>query len=347
MRARIPMRIDSGMPRDQRSRTLSDLRISVIDRCNFRCPYCMPEDEYPRDHRFLSKAQRLRFEEIERLATIFAGLGVRKLRLTGGEPLLRRELPELVRRLASVDGVDDIAMTTNGSLLPGSAQALRDAGLHRITLSVDTLDADAYRKLSGGRGEVAEVHAAIDSAKAAGFPSLKLNSVVMRGINDGHVLDMIEHFRGSGHVLRFIEYMDVGTCNEWRRELVVPSAELRARIQTRWPLRALAANYGGEVAQRWEFADGAGEIGFISSVSEPFCGDCTRARLSADGRLYTCLFANSGHDLLGPMRAGASDAELAVLIAAVWSARDDRYSEIRGLANASARRHVEMYEIGG
>ncbi len=347
MRARIPLRIDAAPPRDQRSRALTDLRISVIDRCNFRCPYCMPEDDYPRDHRFLSKAQRLRFEEIERLAWIFAGIGVRKLRLTGGEPLLRRELPELVRRLAAIDGIDDIAMTTNGSLLPGSAQALRDAGLQRITLSVDTLNADAYRKLSGGRGEVSEVHAAINAATAAGFQSLKLNSVVMRGINDGHVLDMIEHFRGSGHVLRFIEYMDVGTCNEWRRDLVVPSAELRTRIEARWPLQALPANYGGEVAQRWEFVDGAGEIGFISSVSEPFCGDCTRARLSADGRLYTCLFANSGHDLLGPMRAGASDAELAALIAAVWSARDDRYSEIRGLANASARQHVEMYEIGG
>ncbi len=344
---RIPLRITTAPPRDQRSRALKDLRISVIDRCNFRCPYCMPEDDYPRDHRFLSKAQRLRFEEIERLATIFAGLGVNKLRLTGGEPLLRRELPELVRRLAAIDGIDDIAMTTNGSLLPKSAQALRDAGLHRITLSVDTLDADAYRRLSGGRGEISEVHAAIDAATAAGFPPLKLNSVVMRDINDAHVLDMIEYFRGSGHVLRFIEYMDVGTCNEWRRDLVVPSAELRARIEARWPLQALSANYGGEVAQRWEFVDGAGEIGFISSVSEPFCGDCTRARLSADGRLYTCLFANSGHDLLGPMRAGASDAELAALIAAVWSARDDRYSEIRGQANASARQHVEMYEIGG
>ena len=347
MDERMALRIKVAPPRDLRSRALKDLRISVIDRCNFRCPYCMPEDDYPRDHQFLSKSQRLRFEEIERLASIFAGLGVHKLRLTGGEPLLRRELPELVRRLAAIDGIDDVAMTTNGSLLPGSAQALRDAGLHRITLSVDTLDADVYRKLSGDRGEVSEVHAAIDAAMTAGFVSLKLNSVVMRDINDAHVLDMIEHFRGSGHVLRFIEYMDVGTCNEWRRDLVVPSAELRARIQARWPLRALSANYGGEVAQRWEFVDGAGEIGFISSVSEPFCGDCTRARLSADGRLYTCLFANSGHDLLGPMRAGASDAELAALIAALWSARDDRYSEIRGQARDPRRQHVEMYEIGG
>ncbi len=347
MGARIPLRIVTTPPLDRRSRALTDLRISVIDRCNFRCPYCMPEDDYPRDHQFLSKAARLRFEEIERLARIFAGLGVRKLRLTGGEPLLRRELPELVRQLATIEGIDDIAMTTNGSLLPKSAQALRDAGLQRITLSVDTLDADAYRKLSGDRAEVGELFAAIDAATAAGFSSLKLNSVVMRGINDAHVLDMIDHFRGSGHILRFIEYMDVGTCNEWREDLVVPSAELRERIAARWPLRALAANYGGEVAQRWEFVDGAGEIGFISSVSEPFCGDCTRARLSADGRLYTCLFASSGHDLLGPMRAGASDNELAALIAAVWSSRDDRYSEIRGQANPAPRKHVEMYEIGG
>lgn len=347
MGARIPLRIVSAPPLDQRSRALTDLRISVIDRCNFRCPYCMPEADYPRDHQFLSKAGRLRFEEIERLARIFAEFGVRKLRLTGGEPLLRRELPELVRQLATIDGIDDIAMTTNGSLLPKSAQALRDAGLQRITLSVDTLDPVAYRKLSGDRAEVAELFAAIDAATAAGFASLKLNSVVMRGINDAHVLDMIDHFRGSGHILRFIEYMDVGTCNEWREDLVVPSAELRERIGARWPLRSLPANYGGEVAQRWEFIDGGGEIGFISSVSEPFCGDCTRARLSADGRLYTCLFASSGHDLLGPMRAGASDEELAALIAAIWSSRDDRYSEIRGRASTSPRKHVEMYEIGG
>ena len=347
MNTSIPLRIETVPTLDRRARALTDLRISVIDRCNFRCPYCMPEDDYPRDYQFLSKSSRLRFEEIERLARIFAGLGVRKLRLTGGEPLLRRELPELVRQLAAIHGIDDIAMTTNGSLLPKSAQALRDAGLQRITLSVDTLDAEAYRKLSGGRGEVGELLAAIDAATACGFRSLKLNSVVMRGINDAHVFDMIEHFRGSGHILRFIEYMDVGTCNAWREDLVVPSAEMRARIAARWPLRELPARYGGEVAQRWEFVDGAGEIGFISSVSEPFCGDCTRARLSADGRLYTCLFANQGHDLLGPLRAGASDAELAALIAAVWSARDDRYSEIRGLAKSAQRQHVEMYEIGG
>ena len=347
MVATIPLRLDSSPPRDRRARALTDLRISVIDRCNFRCPYCMPEEDYPRDHEFLSKAQRLRFEEIERLAGVFAGLGVRKLRLTGGEPLLRRDLPELVRQLAGVPGIDDIAMTTNGSLLPKLALSLREAGLGRITLSIDALDAAVYRRLSGGRGEVGDVLGAIDAAARAGFGPLKLNCVVMRGINDDQVERLVEHFRGSGHIVRFIEYMDVGTCNAWRDDLVVPSVALRERIARRWPLVELPPHHGSEVAQRWGFADGAGEIGFISSVSAPFCGDCTRARLSADGRLYTCLFARDGHDLRGPLRAGASDAELAALVAAVWNARDDRYSEIRGSVPHSTRARVEMYEIGG
>ncbi len=346
MASAIPLRVVAP-PRDRRARALTDLRISVIDRCNFRCPYCMPEEDYPRDHEFLSKDQRLRFEEIARLTGVFAGLGVRKLRLTGGEPLLRRDLPELVRQLAAVPGIDDIAMTSNGSLLPRHAAPLRAAGLDRITLSIDALDAAVYRRLSGGRGEVADVLAAIDAATAAGFGALKLNCVVMRGINDGEIEALVERFRGSGHVLRFIEYMDVGTCNGWRGDLVVPSAELRERIAWRWPLLPLPRQCGSDVAERWRFADGAGEIGFISSVSQPFCGDCTRARLSADGRLYTCLFAREGHDLRGPLRAGASDIELAALIGAVWSARDDRYSEMRGMAAPGSRARVEMYEIGG
>jgi cyclic pyranopterin phosphate synthase len=341
----IPVRVESGAPLDLRGRRLSDLRISVVDRCNFRCPYCMPEDQYPRDHQFLSKAERLRFEEIERLAGLFAGLGVRKLRLTGGEPLLRRDLPVLVRALAAQPGIDDIALTTNGSLLPPLAEALREAGLKRLTLSLDTLDPATFRTMSGGRGEVAAVLAAIEAAERAGFAPLKINCVVMRGVNDDQVLDLLEHFRGSGHIVRFIEYMDVGTCNDWRSDRVVPSAELRARVSARWPLLELASNYGGEVARRYAFADGGGEIGFISSVSEPFCGDCSRARLSADGRLYTCLFADSGHDLRGPLRAGADDAELAGLIRAVWRAREDRYSEIRNGAARAGR--VEMYSIGG
>ena len=342
----IPLVLDTG-PRDLRGRPLTDLRISVIDRCNFRCPYCMPEDDYPRDHEFLSKADRLRFEEIERLARIFISLGVRKLRLTGGEPLLRRDLPELVRQLAAIPGGADLALTTNGSLLAEKIEALRAAGLQRITLSLDALDAETFRTMSGGRGDVDTVLAAIAAAERAGFAPIKINAVVMRGVNDAHVLDLVEHFRGSGHIVRFIEYMDVGTCNEWRRDLVVPSAELRERIDARWPLVALGPNYGGEVARRHAFADGGGEIGFISSVTEPFCGDCSRARLSADGRLYTCLFARSGHDLRGPLRAGASDAELAGLIGAVWNARDDRYSELRSGLRAEGRERVEMYEIGG
>lgn len=343
----IPLTLVAAPPRDQRGRALRDLRISVIDRCNFRCPYCMPEDQYPRDHEFLSKAERLRFEEIERLARVFADLGVNKLRLTGGEPLLRRDLPELVRLLAGVPGIDDIAMTTNGSLLAARAEALRAAGLGRLTISLDTLDAQTFRRMSGGRGELAVVLDAIAAAERAGFGALKLNVVVMRGVNDAEVLGLVEHFRGSGHVVRFIEYMDVGTCNDWRLDLVVPSAELRERIHARWPLVALEPNYGSEVAQRYALADGSGEIGFISSVTEPFCGDCSRARLSADGRLYTCLFADHGHDLRGPLRAGASDEELAGLVRAVWNARDDRYSEIRSEATKAARRHVEMYAIGG
>jgi len=342
----IPLLLKTA-PLDTRGRTLADLRISVIDRCNFRCPYCMPEDQYPRDHAFLSKAERLRFEEIERLARIFVGLGVRKLRLTGGEPLLRRDLPELVRQLAAISPDVDIAMTTNGSLLAERVDALRSAGLHRITLSLDTLDPKTFAVMSGGRGEVDAVLTAITAAERAGFESLKINAVVMRGVNDAQVLDLVAHFRGSRHIVRFIEYMDVGTCNDWQRDLVVPSAELRERIAARWPLVALEGHYVGEVAQRYAFADGAGEIGFISSVTEPFCGDCSRARLSADGRLYTCLFAQTGHDLRGPLRAGASDEDLAGIIRAVWASRDDRYSEERSELRNAERRRVEMYEIGG
>lgn len=347
MAGSIPLKVETLPLLDRRRRVLSDLRISVIDRCNFRCHYCMPEGNYPLDHAFLEKAERMRFEEIERLARIFVGLGVRKIRLTGGEPLLRRELPKLVAGLAGIESLEDLALTSNGSLLPRMAADLHTAGLKRITLSMDSLDPQTYREMSGGRGDVADLHAAIAAAVDAGFATLKLNVVVMRGINDHQVADMVAHFRGSGHVLRFIEYMDVGTCNGWKPELVVPSAELRERIGQRWPLRALPATHAGEVAERWQLVDGSAEIGFISSVSEPFCGDCTRARLSADGRLYTCLFASTGHDLLGPMRAGATDAELANRISAVWSSRDDRYSEIRNAASGLARQRVEMYEIGG
>ncbi len=341
----IPLRIDTK-PRDRRGRDLRDLRISVLDRCNFRCPYCMPEDAYPRDHVFLSRRDRLRFEEIERIVRVFVSLGVRKLRLTGGEPLLRRDLPDLVRQLAAIDGVEDLALTTNGSLLAGQVQALRDAGLHRLTISLDTLDPDRFRELTGGRGDIAAIHAGIAAAERAGFGSIKFNCVVMRGGNEADVLDLVEHFRGSGHVLRFIEYMDVGTCNAWQRGRVVPGAELRGRISARWPLVAQPARHPSDVAKRWAFADGGGEVGFIDSVSAPFCGDCTRARLSADGKLYTCLFAGHGHDLRRALREGVDDAGMATLIRNVWNARDDRYSELRG-SQSGPREHVEMYEIGG
>ena len=347
MGSAIPVRLLEA-PQDRLSRPLRDLRISVIDRCNFRCPYCMPEDQFADDAVFLSKNERLRFEEIERIARTFVSLGVRKLRLTGGEPLLRRDLPQLVRMLRAIPGVEDLALTTNGVLLPRFAAALHDAGLSRLTVSLDTLDAETFRKLSGGRGEVAEVLAGIAAAEAAGFARIKLNCVVMRGINDGQVLDLLERFRGTGHIVRFIEFMDVGTLNHWRGDLVVPSSELMARIEARWPLRPLDRNYKGEVAERCEFVDGGGEIGFISSVSQPFCGDCSRARLSADGKLYTCLFAREGFDLRLPLRAGASEDDLAALIAGRWLQRGDRYSERR----AELRAHgdggkVEMFTIGG
>jgi cyclic pyranopterin phosphate synthase len=343
----IPVRVVDA-PRDALARPLHDLRISVIDRCNFRCPYCMPEERFADDAVFLSKSERLRFEEIERIARAFVALGVRKLRLTGGEPLLRRDLPELVRMLRAIPGVEDLALTTNGVLLPRHAAALREAGLMRLTVSLDTLDAPTFRRLSGGRGEVGEVLAGIAAAEAAGFEKIKLNCVVMRGVNDAQVLDLVERFRGSGHIVRFIEYMDVGTMNEWRGDLVVPSAELAARIGRRWPLRPLTANYRGEVAERHAFADGGGEIGFISSVSQPFCGDCARARLSADGRMFTCLFARDGFDLRLPLREGAGDDELQRLVAARWQRREDRYSERRAELRAQGdAQRIEMFTIGG
>jgi cyclic pyranopterin phosphate synthase len=328
---------------DLRGRPLHDLRLSVIEACNFRCPYCMPADEVPDDYGF-DAATRLSFDEIETLVRGFVRLGMRKLRLTGGEPLLRKRLPQLVERLVAIDGVEDIALTTNGVLLPAHATALRAAGLDRITISLDALDPAVFHAMSGGRGKVADVLAGIAAAQAAGFETIKLNCVVQRGVNEHQVLPLVERFRGSGLVLRFIEYMDVGTCNHWRREGVVPSAELRDRIHARWPLSPLDPHYVGEVASRYAFEDGRGEIGFVSSVSAPFCGDCHRARVSADGRLYTCLFAGDGHDLR-PALAGGEDA-LTRRVAAIWSARNDHYSELRSSGTGS-RKHVEMFLIGG
>ncbi|HJU26857.1 MAG TPA: GTP 3',8-cyclase MoaA [Rhodanobacteraceae bacterium] len=349
MTAPIPLKISTiTAPADALGRTLADLRISVIDRCNFRCPYCMPEEQYARDHAFLRARERLSFDEIERLARVFVALGVRKLRITGGEPLLRRDLPELVARLARIRGVEDLALTTNGALLPRHAQALKDAGLQRITLSLDSLDPDIYARMAGGRGEVTEALAAIDAAERAGFGAMKINCVVLRGVNEDGVLELAARLRGTPHVLRFIEYMDVGTLNGWRADRVVPGAELRARIHARWPLQSVPRSDPAETATRWRYDDGAGEIGFVDSVSAPFCGGCTRARLSADGRLYTCLFAQSGHDLRGPLRGGESDDGLRARIAGIWSLRGDRYSERRAeLRAAGVLEHVEMYRIGG
>ena len=332
-----------AVPQDRFGRPLRDLRLSVIDACNFRCGYCMPADRIPDDHG-LDAAGRLSFDEIETLVRGFAAIGVHKLRLTGGEPLLRKRLPEVVARLATVPGIDDLALTTNGSLLAAQAHALRQAGLHRLTVSLDALDPPVFAAMSGGRGEVGAVLEGIEAAQAAGFEAIKINCVVQRGLNEDQVLPLLDHFRGSGHVVRFIEYMDVGTCNGWRRDQVVTSAQLRDRIAARWPLRPLQSQYRGEVAERYAFADGGGEVGFVSSVSAPFCGDCHRARVSADGRLYTCLFAGEGHDLRPALAGGA--AALADHAAALWSHRGDRYSEIRSQPQAP-RKHIEMYLIGG
>lgn len=284
------------LPRDRLGRPLRDLRLSVIEACNFRCPYCMPADRVTEAHG-MDAAARMSFDEIERLVRGFVRLGVTKLRLTGGEPLLRRGLPDLVRRLSMIGGIEDLALTTNGSLLAGHAQALREAGLRRITVSLDALDPALFHALSGGRGDVDRVHAGLDAAGAAGFGPIKLNCVVQRGVNEAEVEPLVAFARARGHVLRFIEYMDVGTCNGWRPEQVVASAELRDRIHARWPLRPLDAGYRGEVAERHAFLDGGGEVGFVSSVSAPFCGDCHRARVAADGTLYTCLFSGTGTPL--------------------------------------------------
>ncbi len=333
---------------DRRQRPLADLRISVIDRCNFRCPYCMPEASYPRDHAFMGSAARLSVEEIARLAGIFCGLGVRKLRLTGGEPLLRKDLPQIVAALSALPTAPDLALTTNGSLLTRMAASLAQAGLQRITVSLDALDAGVFSAMSGDHGEVAQVLAGIDAAEAAGLSPIKINCVVQRGINEQEILPLVEHFRGTAHTLRFIEYMDVGTCNRWDRAAVVPSQEVLARIQSRYALEPVEAAYRGEVAVRYRFVGGGGEIGFISSVSQPFCGDCTRARLSADGRLYTCLFASQGFDLREILRRGGDDADLRRTILGLWRGRNDRYSEARfDAAQVPAKDRIEMYRIGG
>ncbi len=336
-------------PLDTLRRPIHDLRISVMDRCNFRCPYCMPRETYHESYKFLKTSERLDFEEILRLARLFARCGVKKLRITGGEPLLRPNLSDLIGDLGSIGGIEDIALTTNGVLLAKYASELKAAGLDRITVSLDTLDPEVFASMSGGFGGVAEVLDGIEHARSAGLAPIKINTVVQRGVNDHTVLDLLQHFRGSGVIVRFIEYMDVGTRNHWNPALVVPSRELAARIHARWPITALGRNYAGEVAERHVYADGGGEIGFISSVSQPFCGDCSRARLSSDGSLFTCLFATQGVDLRGALRAGASDDELLEIIRGTWSGRRDRYSELRAsMRSGTDERHkVEMNYIGG
>jgi cyclic pyranopterin phosphate synthase len=328
---------------------MRDLRISVMDRCNFRCPYCMPRETFDERYRFLSSPERLSFDEIVRLTRLFAQLGVRKLRLTGGEPLLRANLPDLIGDLTDIGGIEDVALTTNGILLARYAAELKAAGLQRVTVSLDSLDPQVFTRMSGGFGGVAEVLDGIEHARRVELTPVKVNAVVQRGVNDHTVLDLVERFRGTGVVVRFIEYMDVGNRNHWRSELVVPSKELMAQIGARWPLAPLEAGYRGEVARRYAFADGQGEIGFISSVSQPFCGDCSRARLSSDGMLYTCLFASHGTSVRDALRGGASDEHLLELIRGVWTKRTDRYSEQRAnLRRAAAdERKVEMFYIGG
>jgi GTP 3',8-cyclase len=336
-------------PRDTLRRPLHDLRISVMDRCNFRCPYCMPRDTFNDKYRFLGSGERLSFEEIVRLAQLFVRQGVRKLRLTGGEPLLRANLADLVGDLTSISGVEDVALTTNGILLAQHAVELKAAGLKRITVSLDSLDPEVFKRMSGGLGGVEDVLNGIDHARRTGLAPIKINAVIQRGVNEHTVLDLVEHFRGTDVIVRFIEYMDVGNRNDWRPELVVPSKELLALIGERWRLEPRERQYRGEVAERYVFTDGQGELGFISSVTQPFCSDCSRARLSSDGVLYTCLFASQGTSLRDALRGGASDDALLDLVGSVWLKRADRYSEQRAqLRDASAEQQkIEMYYIGG
>ncbi len=332
---------------DAFGRPLRDLRISVTDRCNFRCTYCMPKEVFGHDYRFMDRRELLDFEEITRVARAAISLGVRKLRLTGGEPLLRRGIEELVAMLAPLGA--EVTLTTNASLLPRKAQALKDAGLSRITVSLDALDDRTFRAMNDVDFPVARVLEGIEAAKDAGLP-VKVNCVVKRGVNESQVVELARFFRGSGHILRFIEYMDVGATNGWRMDDVVPAAEIARRVDAEFPIEPVEANYRGEVAKRWRYRDGQGEIGIIASVTQPFCGDCTRARLSAEGKLYTCLFAVRGHDLRALIRSGATDEQLAARLAEIWCVRGDRYSELRSQSTvdpAIGGRKVEMSYIGG
>jgi cyclic pyranopterin phosphate synthase len=339
-----------GHVADRLGRPLRDLRISVTDRCNFRCTYCMPKEVFDRDYRFLPHAELLTFEEITRLARIFIDHGVEKVRLTGGEPLLRKGIETLVSMLAALRTRDgqplDLTLTTNGSILARKAKGLADAGLKRVTVSLDGLDDAVFRRMNDVDFPVADVLAGIDAADAAGLAPIKVNMVVRRGVNDHEIVAMARHFRGSGHIVRFIEFMDVGSSNGWRLDDVVPSAEVVRRIDAELPLEPVGPNYPGEVAERWRYRDGGGEIGVISSVTQAFCRGCTRARLSTEGRLYLCLFAGAGYDLRRLLRDGDGDAQISDAIGRIWRGREDRYSELRGEATAGLRK-IEMSYIGG
>ncbi|MBS13994.1 MAG: GTP 3',8-cyclase MoaA [Gemmatimonadetes bacterium] len=333
-------------PSDRLSRPLHDLRISVTDRCNFRCPYCMPAEIFGERYEFLPRDQILSFEEIERVARATTALGVSKIRITGGEPLLRRKLDTLIRALAAVPEVADLTLTTNGVLLRDQVDRLKAAGLNRITISLDSLDPVVFREMAGRDVSPDVVLDAIDAAEQASLSPIKINAVIKRGVNDHTFVDLARHFHGTGHIVRFIEYMDVGNRNDWQLDHVVPAEEIVSRINEVLPLEPAKANYPSEVARRYRYVDGGGEIGVIASVTQPFCGDCTRLRLSTDGQLFTCLFASSGTDLRPTLRGGATDAELVDRIAQIWTEREDRYSELRTSQTDSLRK-VEMYQIGG
>ena len=331
---------------DRYERPLRDLRISVTDRCNFRCTYCMPEEIFGEKYQFLTRQKILTFEEITRLTCIIVRLGAVKLRLTGGEPLMRREVETLIDQLAHVEGVHDIAMTTNAYLLPDKVDVLKAAGLKRVTVSLDTLDNDVFRRMNGGRADVEQVLKGIASAKAAGLTPIKINAVVQRGVNDHTIVDLARYCREEGHILRFIEFMDVGTRNGWDMEHVVTAREIVERIDAVFPLEPIKRNYSSETALRYRYKDGGGEIGLIASVTQPFCGDCSRMRLSPEGQIYTCLFATEGTDLKTPLRDGASDDEIEAIIRGTWGHRVDRYSEERATIQ-TPREKIEMYYIGG
>ena len=331
---------------DTLGRPLRDLRISVTDRCNFRCTYCMPKEVFGADFKFLHRDDLLTFEEIARLARIFVAHGVEKIRLTGGEPLVRRDLPALVEQLAGIEGLEDLTLTTNGSLLGAQAQRLRDAGLQRLTVSLDSLDDATFRRMNDVDFPVQSVLDGIDAAAAAGLAPIKINAVVQKGVNDHGIVDLAAHFKGTGHIVRFIEFMDVGSTNGWKMDEVLSAREIVERIDASFPIEPAEANYTGEVAQRWRYRDGSGEVGVIASITQPFCGACTRARLSPEGSLYTCLFANRGPDFRALLRSGATDAEISEFLGSVWRVRDDRYSEIR-TSETSSRPKVEMSHIGG